>query len=137
MARRGCAGRGGEGWIPGNSFERLLPGSGLERSATLRDGSAGRTCSHTYAGTEATDSWRGIVHLVRVCERGEHRFAHLAAQRGDCRAVVVTGGHDGCCFDVRADGDGVRAAGMAGTDAPVVPAHNAAADRGIVVTRGI
>ena len=93
----------------GHSFERLLPGPGLERRAALRDGSAGRAGGGADAGAEATYSWRRIVHLVRVCERGEHRFAHLAAQRRDCRAAVVAGRNNGRCFDVLADGDGVRA----------------------------
>ena len=62
-------------------------------------------------------SGRRILHVVGIRERGKYRFAHLAAQCGDCGAVVVAAGSARSGFHVCADACGQRATGMAGADA--------------------
>src|SRR6266446_3656870 len=60
VARRGFTGRRCEDGIPGDTFERLLPGPRMERRALLRDGSAWWSCNSANTRAEATDSWRRI-----------------------------------------------------------------------------
>ena len=71
-----------------------------------------------FCGGEAAHSGRGIVHVVGIRERGKYRFADLAAECGDCGALVVAAGRARPGFDVCANACAQRAAGMAGAYAP-------------------
>ena len=57
-------------------------------------------------------SRRRGVHVGRVRDRGDRRFAHLAADGRDCRAAVVAEGDHRCGLHVRAHDGGEPAAGM-------------------------
>ena len=77
---------------------------------------SGAAANLTAGGKEA-HSRRRILHVGGIRQSRKYRFAHLAAQRGDRGALVVTAERHRSRFHVRAPGCRQRAAGVARSDA--------------------
>src|ERR1700746_2296935 len=100
----------------------------MERGTPLRRGSHGWSRGKSDRGGKRKDPRRRIHDVVGICERGEYRFAHLAAQCRNRRAILVAAKHNGHRFHVSAHGSRKRATRMAWPDAPLIPEENAAED---------
>ena len=124
LARAGIAGPGRIPRLPRNSFGRLLPGPSESRQLPLRHRPAGGRRTEDRSRRGLPHSGRRGLHVGRIRQRGDRRFAHLAARRRHRREAMVAQGNCRCRFDVRAHGSREPGARMDRRPAPCeLPPH--------------